>query len=117
MATREEKIVLQDDETLVKFIFKTEELPDIIAGHCQDRGYQAMVDNPDFDDTKEESDENPRQIQNPVSAKEFVWNVVREFGVAPAKRIRKQRAMTEALKDLEISDINVNGLDNDNDNG
>jgi len=25
--------------------------------------------------------------------------------------------MTEALKDLEISDINVNGLDNDNNNG
>ena len=110
-------IEIQEDETLVKFIFKTAELPDIIAGHCQDRGYQAKVANPDFDDTKEESDTNPREIDNPVSPKEFVWNIIREFGVAPAKRIRKERAMAKALADLEVKEINVNGLEDDTNNG
>lgn len=95
-----------DGRTLVSFFVKTEDLADIVAGHCQDRGYQAKIT--EIDATTGKS----IQIDNPLTPEQFTLQCISDLGTAPANRIRRQRAEKEALAKLSVKTLD-NALKNE----
>ena len=93
-------ITHKETETVVKYIFPTVDLPDLIASQCAAGGYQAQI-----------QDEDGKVIDNPITAKAFAWSRIKQFALNDLNFYRKNVKVEEAVKDITVDEIEVTGLD------
>lgn len=90
----------KETETLVKYIFPTVDLPDLIASQCAAGGYQSQI-----------SDQDGTMIDNPITAKAFAWNRIKQFALNDLEVYRKNTKVKAATKDIAVDGVEVTGLD------
>jgi hypothetical protein len=79
----------------------------VIVAMCANYGYQAMIDNPDFDPSSpEDSSTNPEQIANPESSLQFANRKTRSFLAenTVAYEVKQAKAALSAPSGPDISD-------------
>jgi len=91
-------IEIQDDETFVPYIFKTADMPDIVAALCSAGGYQATII------------EDGEEVENPIKPEQFAWQRVKNFATNELNHYRKNIKVQEATKDIVIPEVEIKGL-------
>ena len=80
----------------------------VISGVANQHGYQATIQNPDFNELEEEDDNNPRSLPNPETIGQFVNKVVRDFLINNVKAWEsKQAAEVARVAAIEAVDIDI----------
>ena len=85
-----------------------EHLDRVISAVANQYGYNPTVENPDFDDSLPEGDDNLKTIPNPVSIAEFANGIVRDFLINNVKAWEsKQAAEAARIAAIEAVDIDI----------
>ena len=85
-----------------------EHLDRVINSIANQYGYSSTVENPDFDSSLPEGDDNPTTIANPVTIGEFANGVVRDFLINNVKAWEsKQAAEAARVAAIEAIDIAI----------
>lgn len=93
-------ITHKETETVVKYIFPTTDLADLIASQCAAGNYQAQIQG-----------EDGTMIDNPITAKAFAWNRIKDFALNDLKVYRKNAKVEAVTKDITVDGVEVTGLD------
>lgn len=78
----------------------------VVSGVANQYGYQEFLDNPDFNDLEEVSEENPETIPNPQTKGQFVNQVVRGFLIDNVKAWEAKQA-ADAARQAAIDSVNI----------
>ena len=85
-----------------------EHLDRVINAVANQYGYNPTVENPDFDASLPEGDDNPRTITNPITIAEFSNGVVRDFLINNVKAWESKQAVEAArIAAIEAIDIAI----------
>ena len=80
----------------------------VISGVANQYGYQATIDNPDFNELQDEGEDNLRLLPNPETIGQFVNGVVRDFLINNVKAWEsKQAAEVARVAAIEAVDIDI----------
>lgn len=89
----------KETESVVKFIFPTEDLPDMIMSLCIAGGYQSTI-----------MDDEGNEVANSVTPKQFAWERIRDYALGELNHYRKNVKVAENTKDITIPEVEVKGL-------
>jgi len=85
-----------------------EDVQRVFDAVCSNYNRPDTVDNPDFNLDQEESESNPKVIENPETQGDFVHRMVRNFlsehVAAYEIRVAKEQAVANTSVDVNISD-------------
>lgn len=76
-------------------------LQDIKEAAVLETRWQSMVDNPDFDETQEESDSNPRKTPNPDSKAWNIGTAIRKRFKTLIKNVQRQKNVVPLEQQVE----------------
>lgn len=85
-----------------------QDVPRVLNALAANYNWSEFVDNPSFDPLHEESDSNPRLINNPETQAAFANRMVRRFLAEHVKayevKLAKQQAQQNASAEVQIAD-------------